>query len=121
MATGKPKEKRRFPKDFLLKDRQFGRQQPALWMDPPAELEERHRMMEAYYQHQAAYAVRQYIELHPELDVDQFASQVGLEPAALRRKLRGASVVKLREILAWADAAGVDVLPPINNSEQLLP
>lgn len=107
------------PKDFLFKPRQFGRVDGAPWRDVSDD--ERHRLGAAYFQHRVALQVIQRINLDPDLTLESFAERIGMKTDTLRRKLYGASVATLEEIVAFADMAGVDVLPVIQSSDDLFP
>ena len=74
----------------------------------------------SWYQHRVA------LEVHRELrengmTVDQFAAQIGEDPAWLTRKLHGQAPADLGEILEWALHLGVHVLPVIDNVGDIQP
>lgn len=112
---------RRTPRDFLVKPDQFGRREHALWVPVPDDRAEPFRMAAAFFQHRVAFRVREAIDLDPDMTVERFAVLVELTPATLKRKLYGAAPARLEEVLAWAEVAGVDVLPVIQERDQLYP
>lgn len=112
-------EKSRKPRDFLYKPRQFGRVADAPWKD--AAEADRYRLAAAYFQHRVACQVVRAIDLDPDLTLDAFAKRIGMKTDTLRRKLYGSSTMTLEDVVALADAAGVDVLPVIQSRDDLFP
>jgi len=112
---------RRKPRDFLITPEHFGRRSETPWVKPPVDEGERRRLAAAYFQHRVAYEVLEAIAVDRSLTVERFAQRVGMKTDTLKRKLYGADVARLEEILEWAYQMGVHVLPVIQEREQLYP
>jgi hypothetical protein len=74
----------------------------------------------AWYQHRVALEVHRELG-HRAMTVEQFAAQLGKDQAWLTRKLHGQAPADLGEMLEWALQLGVQVLPVIDNTDDIQP
>lgn len=96
--------------------RHFGRRQNPE-TDPGCPLE-KSEVAWALFQHKAAFALL--FELrHRKKTLNWFAKRLGEDTDWLQRKLRGHAPADLGEILNWALLLGVQLLPPIDDVEDL--
>jgi hypothetical protein len=113
--VGKP---RFTPARICAKPRHFGRIDRPVWADPcPLE---RTEAAWAIFQHRAAYAVHLELKANNET-VPDLAGRIGEDAAWLARKLHGQTPVDLGDVMGWALAMGVHILPVFDESGQLLP
>ena len=108
------------PKEFLDQPGLYGRRDDAAWDEKQVRAAERSHVAAAYFQHLAACTVLAKAQ-HAGHSLEVMAGRVGSTEDTLRRKLYGESPARLDEILAWALAYGIDVLPEPDDVDQLLP
>ena len=74
----------------------------------------------AWYQHQAALAVRAELKARG-IPLSFLAIRVNEDEAWLERKLRGQAPADLGEMFEWALRLGVNILPLVQDRTDLLP
>lgn len=105
------------PKTLLAEPSRFGTSDEEGWViarRPPPEV------AAVYLQHRVAMAVRQHVGFargsHAAL-----ALQLGMKPETLRKKLNGELRLNVVDLMAFMLEIGVDIVPPFDDRESLLP
>ncbi|HUX04685.1 MAG TPA: hypothetical protein VMV53_07275 [Acidimicrobiales bacterium] len=112
---GKPRFR---PSQVVENPRHFGRSSDAVAIRVEGWSEG--EMAWAWYQHQAALAVRAELKAR-RIPLSLLAVRVDEDEAWLERKLRGQAPANLGEMFEWALRLGVHVLPVVQNPTDLLP
>ncbi len=108
------------PRQFLERPELFGRREDAVW-DPVAMAKEARAVVAAsYFQHVAACTVVAKAQ-HAGDSVVKIAGKLDVVEGTLRRKPYGESPARLDDLIGWALVYGVDVLPPVESTDDLFP
>ena len=111
------------PRRFLQRPDLFGdrgQNDPLAWEPAPDDPTGKGELAAAYFQHLVAFQLKRALEERGDT-VEGFADKLGVAAETLRRKLRGEDRASLEDILTWALEYGIDLLPVIENREDLLP
>lgn len=118
VADRGPEPRRFLQRPDLFGDR--GKNDPLAWSTEPENLAEQGELAAAYFQHLVVYQLKRALEDRGET-VEDLVRRLGVTAETLRRKFRGEDRASLEEMLSWAIEYGIDLLPVIEDRDDLLP
>lgn len=111
------------PRRFLQRPDLFGdrgKNDPLPWDESAEDLAAQGELAAAYFQHLVVFQLKRALEDRGE-SVEDLARRLGVTAETLRRKFRGEDRASLEDMLAWSLEYGIDLLPVIENRDDLLP
>ena len=107
------------PRQLISDPSKFG-YTSAAWPSPPPSAVARAELAAGFYIHQVVLALRRSLTERG-MTQRELASQLGVNPETLGRKIRGESWASLADVLSWSMELGIDLLPAPAGREELLP